>query len=140
MLDFSGCQNIFLGISSKADGNMRLFDNFGNFIILNNRENFFSKIGLNNENVISANLVHTNKVTKVGLPDRGKIISNCDALITDQPGIILTITVADCLPIYFYDSIKNAVAIAHAGWRGLGSGIIEKVIKAFVDDYHSVNP
>lgn len=137
MLGFSDSKNIFLGISSKADGNMRLFDNSGDSLILKNREKFFSKIGFNNENVISANLMHADRVAKVGLSDRGKIILDCDALITNQPGIILTITVADCLPIYFYDSVKNVVAIAHAGWRGLSSGIIEKVIRAFVDDYSS---
>lgn len=42
-----------------------------------------------------------------------------DALVTTTPGIVLTITAADCLPVYFFDPVLGAIGLAHAGWRGL---------------------
>ena len=62
---------------------------------------------------------------------------DCDALITDKGKYLLTITVADCLPVYFYDQKKKVVAIAHAGWRGVVSKIAAAVISAFVKNYGS---
>ena len=62
---------------------------------------------------------------------------DCDALITNQSKYLLTITVADCLPIYFYDKNKKVAALAHAGWRGVASKIVEEVINTFINHYDS---
>jgi polyphenol oxidase len=50
-------------------------------------------------------------------------IPDCDALITTTPGIVLGITVADCLPIYLYDPVGNVIGLAHSGWRGTAGSI-----------------
>jgi len=58
-----------------------------------------------------------------------------DACITDQIGIACTIMVADCLPVLFTTRQGQAVAAAHAGWRGLagqgGVGVLETTFKRF---------
>lgn len=51
-----------------------------------------------------------------------------DGLMTDQPGILLGIQTADCLPILVADTKKRAVAAFHAGWRGTLQRIVEKGI------------
>jgi YfiH family protein len=51
-----------------------------------------------------------------------------DGLITDLPGVILAIRVADCLPVIFLAPEKGVVGIAHAGWRGTHARIVEKLI------------
>ncbi|MCX5858356.1 MAG: peptidoglycan editing factor PgeF [Proteobacteria bacterium] len=51
-----------------------------------------------------------------------------DGLITDVPGVILAIRVADCLPVIFLAPEKGVVGIAHAGWRGTHARIVEKLI------------
>lgn len=56
--------------------------------------------------------------------------SDGDFLITVQKNVGIGIMAADCLPIVFYDSKKQAAAIAHAGWRGSVAGIAHKVVKA----------
>jgi polyphenol oxidase len=38
-------------------------------------------------------------------------------LITSEKDLVLSVLVADCVPIIFYDEIKNIIAVAHAGWR-----------------------
>jgi YfiH family protein len=49
-----------------------------------------------------------------------------DASVTDAPGVACLVMVADCLPVLFADNAGRAVGAAHAGWRGLSLGIVEK--------------
>ena len=51
-----------------------------------------------------------------------------DYLITNQAAVGLGVVTADCLPIVFYDQIKNVIAVAHAGWRGSVGGIAAQVV------------
>ena len=53
-----------------------------------------------------------------------------DAAITTKVGLPLTVMTADCLPVLFCDKDGTVVATAHAGWRGLCAGILEKTISA----------
>ena len=50
-------------------------------------------------------------------------IEASDGCITDQPGVVLTSTHGDCIPIYICDPEKRVVGLAHAGWRGTLDGI-----------------
>lgn len=49
-----------------------------------------------------------------------------DASVTDQAGVACVVMVADCLPVLLCDGNGRAVGAAHAGWRGLAAGIVEK--------------
>jgi len=51
-----------------------------------------------------------------------------DALVTNQPGLLLAVQVADCLPILLVDPKKRVVAAVHAGWRGTVKRIAEKTV------------
>jgi YfiH family protein len=53
-----------------------------------------------------------------------------DAAWTDRPGVVCAVLVADCLPVLFCDRAGTAVGIAHAGWRGLAGGVIERTVEA----------
>lgn len=128
-MDFANNKNIILGISEKKDGPMK-----GS---LENRLLFFKKQGLENRIIVSAGLVQGNRVVVIDNPGQEGTIPDCDALITDNSQFLLTVTVADCLPIYFYDKNRQVVALAHAGWRGTVSEIVKKVIDSFISRYHS---
>jgi len=52
---------------------------------------------------------------------------NADGFYTEQPGLLLSVLTADCLPLLFSRNDGSAVAAVHAGWRGLLDGIIEKM-------------
>ena len=60
-----------------------------------------------------------------------KPIENTDALFTRSNKVSLAIMSADCLPIAIANSEGTEIALIHAGWRGLSSGIIEKTLKMF---------
>jgi purine-nucleoside/S-methyl-5'-thioadenosine phosphorylase / adenosine deaminase len=51
-----------------------------------------------------------------------------DALVTDEPGILLSVRSADCVPVLIADSKGSAVAAVHAGWKGMLGGIVEKTV------------
>jgi YfiH family protein len=51
-----------------------------------------------------------------------------DALVTDQPGIMVAVRTADCVPVLVHDPKRRVVAAIHAGWRGAVAGIVTKTI------------
>lgn len=51
-----------------------------------------------------------------------------DACLTTLPGVVCAVQTADCLPVLFCDGKTNAVAAAHAGWRGLAQGVLETTL------------
>lgn len=128
-MNFTDNQNLHIGMSEKKDGPMKSS--------VENRLLFFKNKGLSDKNIVSAALAHKNKVVVVGNIEKSQTIQECDALITSQHKNLLTITVADCLPIYFYDNKKKVVALAHAGWRGVALNIAKEVVNKFINHYHS---
>jgi hypothetical protein len=78
--------------------------------------------------MIQMQQVHGNRVVRVSQKDDGKIIKNCDGLISNDPKVTLSVRVADCLPISLIDKKTRSFGLIHAGWRGLDKGIIAKTI------------
>ena len=59
----------------------------------------------------------------------------CDALVTNTPGVALLVFTADCTPILLHDPVTGAVGAAHAGWRGTAQAIGAKTVQAMVDNF-----
>jgi polyphenol oxidase len=62
-----------------------------------------------------------------------------DGLITDVPGLALTIRFADCQGLVVYAPAKNVVGLIHAGWRGVVAGVIPSFFLALKDEW-DINP
>jgi YfiH family protein len=65
------------------------------------------------------------------------MVDGVDALVTDQLGVALFATFADCYPIVLWDSKRRCVALAHAGWRGTLAGVGPAAVRALHDEYGS---
>jgi YfiH family protein len=64
----------------------------------------------------------------------GESSPQADAAWTNRPGIVCAVLTADCLPVVIADPAGAAVAVAHAGWRGLAAGVIEATVAALPMD------
>ena len=69
--------------------------------------------------------------------DRNAFLEGVDALITNIPTVCIGVTTADCVPILLYDSVEKVIAVAHAGWRGTCSRIVENTLKLMQTDFGS---
>jgi len=57
-----------------------------------------------------------------------RFVGGWDALVTDQPGIMVAVRTADCVPVLIHDPKRHVVAAVHAGWRGAVAGIVSKTL------------
>lgn len=121
--------NVLLGLSLRSEGSMKHN--------IKRQDNFLKKVGLESKLVARANLVHGNRALALENLKEDTIFTACDALISSDPRLVLTLTVADCLPVYFYDEKKGVIGLAHAGWRGLVAGILDQVLEIFIERYKS---
>ena len=100
-----------------------------------NRRRFFRSIGAEGFGFASSHQVHGTDVLTV--TDAGRF-TGYDALITNRPGLLLGVTVADCVPILIYDYAHGAVAAIHAGWRGTVGGIVTRTLLAMQQQFGTV--
>lgn len=79
------------------------------------------------------NQVHGTRVIDVDVAGtrRGQ---RADGAITRRAGRVLCVLTADCLPIFFAERQGRAIAVVHAGWRGLAAGIIECAVEQLAVD------
>ncbi len=86
------------------------------------------------ESLVYARQVHETRIVvhdRVGKGVReaeGEAEGGADGHATADPGVLLAVTVADCVPVYLLDSDARAVALLHAGWRGTAAGILARGI------------
>ena len=108
-----------------------------------NIRKFVSAVGLNHENLVISDQIHSDNIKIVNCWDKGKgyskqkDYSGIDGLVTSVPNIPLMAMFADCVPIFFIDTAKKIIGISHAGWKGTKLKIGEKTVQAMKDTYDS---
>ncbi len=126
---FKKYSSVLAVLSEKKDGSMRfLSPEKSDGKNRKNRKKYLKKIGIKSPRVVAAGLEHGTRIVLVR-DSRNKLISGADGLVTDQKGLFLSLTVADCFPVYFYEKKKKIIALSHAGWRGIRGGIIPNTLK-----------
>jgi YfiH family protein len=83
-----------------------------------NRLSLFAELGLNPDKVYGLNQVHSRVVLAVGNDDPP--LTEADGMVTRDRDITLSVTVADCLPVFLFDTRTDAFGIVHSGWKGTG--------------------
>ena len=68
--------------------------------------------------------------TQVALGNAKSSLPEADGIVTTEADVVCAVLTADCLPVLLTTPDGSVVAAAHAGWRGLSAGILEKTISA----------
>ncbi len=109
--------------------------------VLENYRRFCKAVGLDFDTLVASSQDHHTFVRKVTHENYGigitrpKDIQSVDALVTDEPDVTLVTYYADCTPLFFVDTARKVIALAHGGWRGTVGCIAEKVIDTMKHDY-----
>jgi YfiH family protein len=111
------------GISLAAAGDMAL----SRETVLPSRQRMRERLGIPRGTLYGARQVHSRRVLTVeDQPAAEVAATEADGLLTLRRDAVLTVTVADCLPIYLADRRTGAFGIVHSGWRG--TGIVSEAI------------
>ena len=95
----------------------------------NARKLLSSLINLDPNKIVSPQQVHSSEVKVVDAPGK---IPFTDAIISTSKSVVLSIQVADCIPLYLADPDNNVIGIVHAGWRGIEKGIVANSINKMI--------
>ena len=136
------------GVSTGAYGSLNLGGHVGDdpAAVAENRRRLAAALGVDKLTV--ADQKHTARVAVVdgrlagrghdGAADAAAAFPATDAMITNLPGVALTILVADCAPVVLHDPVRRAVAVAHSGRVGTIKGVIPETINAMAAAFGSV--
>lgn len=110
--------------------------------IIINRQKLAKNLNISIENFIYQHQEHTKNITIVTSNNKLKNINlkqnnllNNDGMITSEKNICLVVLGADCVPILFYDPVKEIIGAAHAGWRGTFQGIANEMVSIMINSF-----
>ena len=116
-----------------------------NFEDAHARENYLAlvdQLGIGLEDMVKSKQTHTDIVKIVTRQNGGDGIllpldenAPYDGLITNEKNLLLCTVEADCVPVYFYDPVKEVIAMVHSGWKGTVKKISEITIQKMKDEF-----
>jgi len=97
--------------------------------VIKNHRLLAQKLGYDLRRLVHMRQIHSDKIVIVDpAKENFENPPECDALITDRPGIPLMVMTADCTPVMLFDPVQNVIAVVHAGRAGAIKGIVPKAI------------
>jgi YfiH family protein len=112
-------------------------------IVAANRVGFVEGVGGPGVELVTVRQVHGAVVQVVrrgegvlSTPD-GRAVLQGDGLVTSEPGLMLGVQTADCVPVLMADTRGRAVGAFHAGWRGTVERIVEVGVRTMVEEFGS---
>ncbi|TVY00594.1 peptidoglycan editing factor PgeF [Cohnella terricola] len=133
---WSDLDGVTAGFTTRQALNSALHVGDDPVAVLRNRERITNRLDWKIESFTCAEQVHSNHVHVVtpedtgrGRNDRESAIQDTDALITNEPDVLLAMFFADCVPLYFYDPVTESLGLAHAGWKGTVAEIAVKTVE-----------
>ncbi len=110
-------QNAVHGFGTRMSGNGRDTKNI---------QKYLDSQKVNYKRIVDPDQQHTDRIIVNSTSD---LEENCDGLITQDKGVVLTVITADCAPIIYSDVNKNVVGISHNGRKGTELKLASKMIK-----------
>ncbi len=108
--------------------------------IQGNRSVLARAFGTRLERLVTVNQVHGVDLLVLDAPnpDYSHFLKlEADGIVTNQPGVMIGVCVADCVPLLLLDPVQHAVAALHAGWKGTAGLIAHKGVEALVKMFGS---
>ena len=116
------------------------------------RAAYYRSTGINPEDVWVVGQTHSRTAVVVSPPQTGARVADevcpdqrtaigehftpsADGMVTADPGLILGVTVADCMPIFLADPVTGARGLLHSGWRG--TGILARAVQMMTERFGS---
>jgi YfiH family protein len=133
--DWPAPSNVKACVSTRYGGvSTGLYDSFnmGDHVgdepsrVIKNRAKLLHLAGLKN---VGQWLRQVHGIHVVDAKDDGAVREG-DAVYTSSRQLPCVVMTADCLPVFFTDKLGSVVAVAHAGWRGLASGVLEETLRS----------
>lgn len=109
--------------------------------VMTNHRIFADAIGYEVENLVLSNQVHDTVVRCVDGSDCGKGVvcpsdlTGVDGLITRDKRVVLMTFFADCVPLFFYDPVEQAIGASHSGWRGTVNRMGARTVRAMEQEF-----
>ena len=87
--------------------------------------------------LVTLKQIHSTKAVLLKSPVKTGLLpeQEGDALVTNQPGTLVMVRTADCVPVLLVDDQVGVVAAIHAGWRGAVAGIVPETIAICVKEF-----
>ena len=114
------------GVSLGGTLNLGFTKNDSRAAVERNRNLFLKATGAEGLKSVSMRQIHSDIIHHISDIPISPLVG--DGVITNTPGLLLSIQTADCLPILLADPKKRAVGAFHAGWRGTLARVVEKGI------------
>ncbi|MBE5883292.1 MAG: peptidoglycan editing factor PgeF [Lachnospiraceae bacterium] len=150
LLEETGCvEHLFStrlgGVSKGEFASMNLSFQRGDApeCVLENYRRIASILKVSLEDMVTSKQTHTTNIKLITKEDKGKGVikpldyDDIDGLITQEEGIVLVTSYADCVPLYFVDPIKRAIGLAHSGWRGTVQQMGACMVRAMEEQFGS---
>lgn len=93
------------------------------------------------DRIILAHQTHTSVIKRVTQAEAGmgvvrdRDFHDVDGLITNEPGILLATSHADCTPIFLLDPVRRAIGMVHSGWKGTAGTIADNAVRAMEREF-----
>ena len=133
------------GVSTGAWASLNVGGTVGDDVaaVRENHHRMYAALGLDGARACTVWQVHSaDSVVVHGPVSHRRWLARADGMVTDQPGLPLTMRFADCTPIILYDPVAHVAGIAHAGWRGTVAGAaisaLDAMVSAFGTQPHNV--
>ncbi len=134
LLDSGAVNAVSLKVDSKPHRFSMRLNGTESVIEAENRREFFHALGFEEASIAAAEQVHGNNIETVRAPG---LSHETDGLVTRERGLLLVISVADCVPILMFDRKTKVAAAVHAGWRGTVESIAAGAVEFLMSEYGS---
>lgn len=113
-----------------------------NEAIRQNRDALCQLLAISGDHLLMPHQVHLTKIAVVDeaflnktTAERQQALEGVDALMTNQKGVCIGVSTADCIPVLLYDPVHQATCAIHAGWRGTIKRITAQAVQMMTAVY-----